>query len=173
MVIRAFAAGVLAAMALSVPTAAAAEQYPPDGSASVAMVNCAAQYVAHPGYFEPSEAVTITITGADDAAATALAEGTGPDQSGGYTANADGSLVVDIASAGRAAGEYELTTSGTTSPTRGPLVFSATSSCQPSADGALPQTGADPGLLWLGAGMLAVGAVAVGGVSLVRRQRRS
>lgn len=174
MVPRAIAVAVLAlAATLSLSTTASADEYPPDDLAAVAVVACSGQYVAEPGYFAPGETVMLTVTGANAEsialAPAALRAKTFP----AFTAAADGSLVVDIRNGARTTGDFELTTSGTESPTRGPLLFSLTASCNPTADGALPFTGADLTPAWLGGGMLIVGALALGGVYAVRRQRRS
>ncbi|GGE99752.1 LPXTG cell wall anchor domain-containing protein [Mycetocola zhadangensis] len=164
-------AGLAVAATLSLPTMAAADQYPPGGSAAVAVAGCNAQFVAEPGYFEPGETVTFEITGANDESITvttaALRAATFP----GFTAAADGSLVVDISSTARTSGQYRLTTSGTESPTRGPIVFSPAPSCNPADSTALPRTGADLTPIWLGGGMLVVGGLALGGAWLVRRKR--
>jgi LPXTG-motif cell wall-anchored protein len=150
---------------------ASADEYPPSGGAAVAVAGCNAQFVAEPGYFEPGEAVTFTLTGANEPAITLTATTPGAETSAGFTATTDGSLIVDIASTGRMSGKYELTTAGTESPTRGPIVFSPAASCNPAADVALPNTGATLTPLWLGGGMLVVGGLALGGAYLVRRKR--
>lgn len=157
--------------ALSLPTMASADEYPPTGTAAVAVVGCKAQFVAEPGYFEPGESVTFRIEGANDGAITVTPAALRAKSFPGFTAAADGSLVVDVSSTGRTSGEYELTTVGTQSPARGPLVFGATPGCNPADSTALPRTGADLNPVWLGGGMLALGALALGGAQVVRRKR--
>ncbi|MCP2032209.1 plastocyanin [Okibacterium sp. HSC-33S16] len=164
-------AAVAVAAALSLPTAAAAEQYPPRGGAAVAIVGCKAQFVAEPGYFEPGETVTFVITGANDREITVTPAALRAKTFPGFTAASDGSLVVNVNSPARTSGEYELTTTGTQSPTRGPIVFTPTSSCNPSENTALPNTGANLTPVWLGGGMLLVGGFALGGAWVVRRKR--
>lgn len=173
MVPRAIAVAVLTlAATLSFSATATAAEYPPDDQAAVAVAACTGQFVADAGYFEPGETVTIAVTG-PNVEAIALAPAvlrakTFPT----FTAADDGSLVVDIMNDAPTSGDFELTTTGTESPARGPILFSLTARCNPAADGALPFTGADLTPVWIGGGMLALGALALGGVYAVRRQRR-
>ena len=164
-------AGLVVVAGLSLPTMAAADEYPPSGTAAVAVAGCNAQYVADPGYFEPGEVVTFVITGANDSAISVTPAALQAKTFPGYTAASDGSLVVDISSSGRTSGQYQLTTTGTESATRGPILFSPEPSCNPADKTALPRTGADLTPLWLGGGMLVVGGLALGGAWLVRRKR--
>lgn len=173
MVPRSIAVAVLAVAAtLSLPTAAGAASYPPDDAAAVDAAACRGQYVAEPGYFEPGETVTITITGGDEDAISIAPAAFRAKTFPTVTAEDDGSLVLNIRNEARSSGSFELTTTGTVSPARGPLLFSLTASCTPAADGALPHTGADLTPVWLGGGMLLVGALALTGAYVVRRQRR-
>jgi LPXTG-motif cell wall-anchored protein len=156
---------------LSVPTMASADEYPPTGSAAISVAGCKAQYVAEPGYFEPGETVTFTVTGVNDESISITPAAFRAKTFPGFTAAADGSLVVTVSSSAATSGQYELTTVGTQSPARGPLVFSPTPSCNAADSTALPRTGTDLSPVWLGGGMLAAGTVALGGVWLVRRKR--
>jgi LPXTG-motif cell wall-anchored protein len=169
---RAIAVAALAVTAtLSLPAMATADEYPPSETAAVAVAGCNAQFVAEPGYFEPGEVVTFVITGVNDESITVTPAVLQAKTFPGYTAEADGSLEVDIMSGARTSGQYALTTTGTESPTRGPIVFSPTAACNPTAESALPRTGASLSPIWLGGGMLLAGALALGAVYLVRRKR--
>ncbi|MET1016098.1 MAG: LPXTG cell wall anchor domain-containing protein [Leifsonia flava] len=93
------------------------------------------------------------------------------------TAAADGSLVYTLPKGSPDAGLYELTTWGTTSPERGPILYSPAQEClgaSPSAEHAaqpgLPNTGADLSWLWLSGGLIVTGLIALGAVHLVRRR---
>lgn len=181
MIARAIAVTVLAlAVTASVSATATAAPYPPDDQAAVGTSACSGQYVAEAGYFEPGETVTITVSGPDAEAISvtpaALKAKTFPT----FTAGEDGSLVVDIRNNSATPGNFELTTTGSQSPARGPILFSLTASCTrgtgseiPVAgdDSELPNTGADTTPIGLGVGMLALGALALGGVHAVRRRR--
>ncbi len=178
---RAIAVTVLTlAATLSLPATATAAEYPPDDQAGVATTACTGQFVAEAGYFEPGETVTITVSGTNANAVTLAPAVLRAQSLPTFTAGDDGSLVVDIMNGASARGDFELTTTGTESPARGPILFSLTASCTPAADGALPFADGDDGLpstgtdltpVWIGGGMLVLGALALGGVYVVRRRR--
>ena len=162
---------------LAVPGPASAEPYPPGMGASVVTVACSSTYHAGAGYFSAGETVTIVITA--DTAPPVVASTTT------HMAASDGSLVVDLPKASVAASQYELVTSGPTSPTRGPLVYAPGTGCSgvsssgatatgsvsnSSSQAGLPNTGADLSWLWLSGGLIFTGLLALGAVQLVRRR---
>ena len=175
---RTLAAASLALLAvLAAPAPAFADTYPPGGGAAVVSVACESTFNAEPGYFSPGETVTIEILAdSADAAAQSDADVAGSSMSK-HTAAADGSLVYTLPKGTADASQYELTTWGSTSPERGPILYSAAQECldaSPTAEEAaqpgLPNTGADLSWLWLSGGLIFTGLIALGAVHLVRRR---
>lgn len=166
---RTLAAASLALFAVvATPGAAFAEPYPPTSGASVVSVACASTFIAGEDYFQPHESVTVEIISqsAGTAASTAV-----------LSAAADGSLTYTLPTATAVDGQYELTTWGTVSPARGPLLYSPALEClasSPAAEQAseteLPDTGVDLSWLWLSGGLLFTGFLALGATRLVRRR---
>ena len=175
---RTLAAASLALLAiLAAPAPAFADTYPPGGGAAVVSVACASTYTAEPGYFSPGETVTIEITadGAETPSQTD-ADVAGSSMSK-HTAAADGSLEYTLPRGTADAEQYALTTWGTTSPERGPILYSPAQECldaSPTAEEesqpGLPNTGADLSWLWLSGGLIFTGLIALGAVHLVRRR---
>lgn len=179
---RTLAAASLALFAiLAAPAPALAEPYTPGSGAAIVTVACAANFDAEPGYFAGDESVTIEIVAEADGRTISETTST-------HTAAADGSLVVPVPASG-AADRYELTSWGTSSPVRGPLLYSPSDECRglspsgetpgPSGKGlsnsgaeaeGLPNTGADLSALWLSGGLLFTGLLTLGAVYLVRRR---
>lgn len=166
---RTLAAASLTLLAvLAAPAPAFADQYPPSGGAAVVSVACASTFIAQPNYFDPNETVTVEIVSETSGATASTST---------HTAAADGSLEYTLPTATTVAGQYELTTWGTTSPTRGPLLYSPAVECvdaSPAAEEAsqpgLPNTGADLSALWISGGLVFTGLLALGAVHLVRRR---
>lgn len=165
---RTLAAASLTLLAvLAAPAPAFADQYPPSGGAAVVSVACASTFIAQPDYFDPNETVTIEVSGGTAAAASTSK----------LTAAADGSLEYTLPTATAVAGHYELTTWGTVSPARGPLLYSPAMEClaasaaaEQASETELPDTGADLSWLWLSGGLLFTGFLALGATRLVRRR---
>lgn len=153
---------------LATPSAAFAEPYPPTGGAAIASMACASTFIAGAGYFDPNESVTVEIVSEASGATASTST---------HSAAADGSLEYTLPTANSVAGEYELTTWGTSSPTRGPLLYSPAAECldaspaaEEASEVALPNTGADLSALWLSTGLIFSGLLALGAVHLVRRR---
>lgn len=177
---RTLAAASLALLAvLAAPAPAFAEPYPPGMGASVVTSGCTSTYHAGSGYFSPGETVTIVIT-ADTVATPPVVTSTTT-----HAASGDGSLMVQLPKPSVVAPQYELMTTGTVSPTRGPLLYSVSAECSgvsssgstasgstsnPSSQAGLPNTGADLSWLWLSGGLVFSGLLAIGAVQLVRRR---
>lgn len=166
---RTLAAASLTVLAVLVtPMPAFADQYPPSGGAAVVNVACASTFSAAASYFDSNETVTIEIVAEKSGAVVSTSQ---------HAAAADGSLEYALPTASGVAGQYELTTWGASSPTRGPLLYSpapeclvAASAVEQSSQPTLPNTGADLSALWLSTGLIFSGLLALGAVHLVRRR---
>lgn len=156
---------------LAAPAPANADPYPPRDHASVISVACASTFAAEAGYFAPDETVTVEIVASGSGVArTATDEST-------HTAAADGSLRYTLPTVSLVATQYELTTRGTSSPVRGPLLYSPAQECleassvaKPASPTELSSTGADLSWLWLSGGLVFAGLLALGAAHLVRRR---
>ncbi|MBG6239432.1 LPXTG-motif cell wall-anchored protein [Mycetocola sp. CAN_C7] len=164
---RTLAAASLTLLVLLAAPAPAFAAYPPGGGAAVVSVACTSTFTAEPGYYDSGESVTMEVAAATEAAAVMSK----------HTAATDGSLEVTLPTASADAGQYEVTTWGTISPTRGPLVYSPAQECldaSPTAEEAaqpgLPNTGADLSWLWVSGGLVFTGLLALGAAALVRRR---
>lgn len=175
---RTLAAASLALLAvLAAPAPAFADTYPPGGGAAVVSVACASTFTAEPGYFSSGETVTIEILADGGESAAPRDAGVAGSTMSKHTAAVDGSLVYTLPKGAAGASQYELTTWGTTSPERGPILYTPAQECldaSPTAEQAaqpgLPNTGADLSVLWWSGGLIFTGLLALGAVHLVRRR---
>ncbi len=161
--------------AVAAPAASASTIYPPSGSCTTSPTTTQAggtvSFECAAETFSSEEAVTITVTGENGAAAEigmvrfAITTATGAAES-----EADGSLTaVDITLPSDATGTYNVAAVSATSA-GGTAAITVT-----GADG-LPSTGLDSGTtlgLWIGGGALLVAGAALAIAAGVRRSRNS
>jgi hypothetical protein len=175
MIKKVIAGAALAILAVfAVP--AAAQAYVPVPPAGVTVAPGGTVTVPFTG-FAPSEGVSFTLTGESAASATLASLVAAVETSAAVTktASASGAVSVTVTLPSNASGSYTLSGTGLTSGAVAQSFITVVSSGSggSGSGGGLPNTGAmDPTLgIWLGGGLLALGAAFVVVLTTVRRQK--